>query len=115
MKSLKEFALDNIKIVDIGLSKIINEESSSASTMTSGVANPDAGQSSFKKSKFMGHECIDVDDKTYSDCVKGKVPFKRWTKYVGDESLRSEIKNMYNKNKKMLVRNERTGGMVYLK
>jgi hypothetical protein len=110
----KHFPHSSIETVNAGMEDFINEMSTSASTTTGGVANPDA-KPMFKKSKFMGHDCIDVDDKTYSDCVKGKKPFKRWAKYVEDESLRSEMKGMYQKNKKMLVRNERTGGMVFVK
>lgn len=114
MKSLKEYLVDSIEVVDVNLEDFINEMSTAASTTTGGVANPDS-KPVFTKSKFMGHPCIDVDDKTYSDCIKGKKPFTRWAKYVEDESLRSEMKGMYQKNKKMLVRNNRTGGMVFLK
>lgn len=90
------------------------EQSTSASTMTSGVENPDSPPL-FKKSKFMGHECIEVDEDTYSECMQGKMPFKRWKKYVGDESLRSEMKRMYYKNNRMLIKNSKTGSMVFVK
>jgi hypothetical protein len=92
----------------------LNEESASASTSTAGVANPDA-KPMFKKSKFMGHDMVDVDDETFHGFVRGKVPFKRWTNYVEDESLRKEMKDMYYKNKRMLVRNNRNGSMVFVK
>jgi len=103
-----------IEEIDLGFGLEINEDSTAASTSTGGVANPDA-KPLFNKSKFMGHDCIDVDDKTYSTCIKGKVPFKRWAGYVEDESLRAEMKSMYQKKSKILVRNERTGGMVFIK
>jgi hypothetical protein len=63
----------------------------------------------------MGHDMVDVDDETFHGFVRGKVPFKRWTNYVEDESLRKEMKDMYYKNKRMLVRNNRNGSMVFVK
>jgi hypothetical protein len=104
---------DSIETVDAGLSNI-NEESAAASTTTSGVASPDSPPM-FNKSKFMGHPCMEVDDETYSMCVQGKKPFSRWSKYVNDENTRNELKQMYHKNKRVLIKNERTGGMVFIK
>ena len=93
--------------------KAVNEQSTAATTQTGGVAMPDAPK--FKKSKFMGHPCIEVDSNTYDACVKGKVPFKRWTKYVEDEELRQQMKDMFYKNKRMLVMDNQTGAMSFVK
>lgn len=92
----------------------LTEESAAATTMTGGVANPDA-KPVFKKSKFLGHDMVDVDDETFHGFVRGKIPFKRWTNYVNDDTLRKEMKDMYYRNKRLLVRNERNGSMVYVK
>ena len=110
MKTLIQYMLD--EAIDAGLSDLI--ESEAASTSTVGVANTDA-KPLFSKSKFAGTDCLDVDDATYSQCIKGKQPFKRWKGYVGDEDLRSELRTMYNRKKKLLIRNSKTGGMVYVK
>ena len=60
-----------------------------ASTTTDGVANPDAPMMKIKRDSFLGHPCYEVDDDTYSKCMKGKQPFKRWASYIQDEELRS--------------------------
>jgi hypothetical protein len=110
----KHFPHSSIETVNAGMEDFINEMSTSASTTTGGVANPDA-KPMFRKSKFMGHPCLEVDDETYSTCMQGKTPFKRWNKYVGDEAQRDEMRSMYKKHKKLLIKNSRTGGMVFVK
>src|SRR5690554_3320312 len=113
MKTFKEYLLESIDIVDISFDQIL--ESTGASTMTGGVANPDAAPM-FKKSSFAGHPCLEVDDATYSSCINGKKPFSRWSKFIqDDEALRSELKQMYQKHKRVLIKNSKTGGMVYIK
>ena len=114
MKSFEDFLIENIETIDAGVEDFINEESTAATTTTSGVAMPDA-KPMFKKSKFMGHHCLEVDDETYSQCIAGKQPFKRWSKYVSDEELRNHMRTMYHRNKRMLIKNNRTGGMVFVK
>lgn len=108
MKTLEEFVLDSIEEIEP-----LDEDSAAASTTTGGVAMPD--NPTFKKSKAFGHPCIEVDSDTYHACVKGKIPFKRWTKYVEDETLRSELKSMYYKNKRVLIQDNRSGTMAYIK
>jgi len=92
------------------------EEDSSASTSTSGVSLPDAKPiTSIKRDKFMGHTCYEMDQDSYSNLMKGKIPFKRWSDYISDETLRTNVQSDYYKNKKLLIRNEKTGTMVYVK
>lgn len=113
MKTFIEFTEDSISVIDINFSLIL-EDSTSASTATSGVANPDAKP--IIKSKFMGHPCVEVDDELYSACITGKRPFERWVKTIkDDENLRSELKSLYQKHNKVLIRNSKSGGMVFLK
>tara|TARA_B100000929_G_scaffold290599_1_gene284912 strand:- start:60636 stop:61061 length:426 start_codon:yes stop_codon:yes gene_type:complete len=90
------------------------EDSAVASTGTGGVDMPDA-KPVFNKSTFAGNPVIEVDDDTYCNCIKGKVPFKRWAKYVENESLRDEMRKMYHKNNKFLMKNSKTGAMSYVK
>ena len=104
---------ESINELDVDLGELV--ESTSASTMTSGIANSDS-RPLFKKSTFIGHPCIEVDDATYSSCIRGKQPFKRWKKFIqSDENLRNELKQLYNRNKRVLIKNSKTGGMVYIK
>lgn len=112
MKTFKEYIsdqlLENVDTIEL------NEESDAPTTQTAGVANPDA-RPVFNKSVFRGHPCLEVDDDTYNKFIMGKRPFARWAKYVECEDLRSELKNMFTKNKKVLVLNAKTGSMVYAK
>jgi len=110
MKSFQEYSLDQIEEVTLPL----EEESSPAMTSTGGVANPDA-RPLIKKSRAFGHECFEVDSDTYHKCHSGKIPFKRWAGYVEDEDLRNEIKKAYQKNKRLLIQDSKSGSMVYIK
>lgn len=101
-------------VVESVVESVDLNEDAAATSATAGVANPDA-KPVFKKSKFMGHDMVDVDDETFHGFVRGKIPFKRWTKYVENEDLRKSMKDMYYKNKRLLVRNERNGSMVFVK
>lgn len=110
MKTFQEFCLENIEEVVLPL----DEDSTSASTMTGGVANPDA-KPLIKKSKVFGNMCIEVDSDTYHKCHSGKIPFKRWSGYIEDEDLRNEVKSEYKKNKRVMIQDQKSGSMVYIK
>ena len=116
MTSFKEYlkeSVNKLEVVEAGFVDLF--ESTAASTMTGGVANPDA-KPLFKKSSFAGHPCLTVDDATYSACINGKKPFKHWRKFIqDDERLRDELKTMYQKNRRVLIKNSKTGAMVYVK
>lgn len=113
MKTLKEYIqqskiLEQAEIIDL------EEESRASTTTTDGVVNPDA-KPMFKKSKYLGHPCVEVDDETYHKCIRGKQPFERWAKYVEDEDLRNEMRKTFQRSKRMLVMNSRDGSMAYVK
>lgn len=107
MKTLKEYILENIEEVTL------NEESTASSTLTGGVDMPD--NPTFKKSKVFGQPCIEVDPDTYHACVKGKIPYAKWEKYVQDSALRDEMKQMFYKNKRLMIQDSTSGAMAYLK
>lgn len=111
MKSFKEYNKALSEIETIALDEEV--DGGSASTQTSGVDNPDA-KPVFKKSKFMGYPVIEVDDDTYCNCIKGKVPFSRWSKFIEDDNLRDEMREMFKKNQKVLMSNS-VGAMAYVK
>lgn len=96
--------------VDVGL----NELSTTSTTTTSGIDNPD-NPMTIKTGKEFGIPCIEVDDETYSNCIKGKVPFKKWKNYTNDKNLENEMKNMYKKNNKLIVKNSKDGMMSFVK
>lgn len=114
MKTLEEYALGDLETIDCSLEDLF-EDSTASSTTTGGVANPATPPSIFKRTKFLGSPCLEVDDETYSRCMQGKEPFKRWSKYVEDEATREEMKKLYKTNKRVLLKNSKTGGMVYIK
>jgi hypothetical protein len=109
-KAWKLFGED-IEEIDLGLTSLI--ESMAASTSTNGVANPDS-KPIFKKSTEFGHPCLEVDSNTYSKCMQGKIPFKRWKNYA-ESDIENELKKMYHKTKRMLIKDSRTGSMIFIK
>lgn len=108
---LQESKLENISTVDV---QLMDEEATTSATTTGGVANPDA-KPIFKKGTFIGHQYIEVDDETYANFMTGKVPFSRWNKNVSDPDLRDQLKDLYHKRRKLLIKNQKTGGMVFVK
>lgn len=109
MKTFKEYILECVEEIVL--------ESESPSSTTAGVANPDAQPvaRTFKRGKFMGYPTIEVDDDTYCKCIQGKQPFDRWSKYVEDEELRAEMRTMFQRNKRMLMVNSKTGSMAFVR
>lgn len=59
----------------------------------------------FKKTKFMGHDCIEMDDESYQRCKMGKVKYERWASLIKDEELRKEVSKMYNRNGTLMISN----------
>lgn len=90
-------------------------ESEAPTNVSSGVAQADAPM--FKKSRFAGYPCVEVDSDTYVRCSagKGKVPYDRWKKYIEDSELEEFIKKEYHKEKKLLMKNRDTGSMTFIK
>lgn len=101
---LAEYVLDNVDVIEL------SEDTTTTSNVDFGDSRP-----MFKKKKVFGVNCIEVDDETYSKCIRGRVPYSRWSKFIEDEQLRDEMKRLFNSNKKVLMKNSRTGGMVYVK
>lgn len=94
--------------------KLFEDGSVPSSTGVGGVDNPDA-KPMIKKTKFMGIPCIEVDDDTYTKCIRGKKPFSRWAHYVEDENLRNEMRKAFQSSKKLLMKNSRDESIAYVK
>ncbi len=90
-------------------------ESDSPTSTTDGVASPDIPMMKIKRSKFMGEECVDLDDDSYYNCIKGKVPFDRWSNYIEDEDMRKQVKSLYHNKSTLMARNTKTGAYAYIK
>jgi len=61
------------------------------------------------------NKCIEMDEDTYEKCIRGKIPFARWSKYIPDEEMRNEVIKMYRKHKSLFIKNAKNGTMVKFK
>jgi hypothetical protein len=83
-----------------------------------GIANPDMPLGGMvRRSKFAGYDVFDVDGSTYHRCRLGKLKFKHWKSYVGEDSQGSAIRDFANKNpkKSVILRHEQTGAMLFVR
>jgi hypothetical protein len=88
-------------------------ESEAPTNVTTGVANPDGPR--FKKTKFAGYPCVEVDSDTYVRCSQGKKKYARWKGYVEDEDLRQFVKKNFQKEKKLVIKDSGSGAMSFIK
>lgn len=106
--------------------EFITEEDSSTdapTNQTTGVENPDApllnkdGKDDFilTHGTIVGNKYVEVDNETYHNCCRGKVPFQRWSSYIKDDNLRIGVKALYNKHKTLMVKNKETGAHSFIK
>jgi hypothetical protein len=81
---------------------------------TAGIANiePPLG---VKTSDFAGYKCVHLSKDEYHKCVRGKVPFERWNKYITDESRCKAIKEVFYKNKRVAAKCEELSAFAFLK
>jgi hypothetical protein len=70
-----------------------------------------------RRSTFAGMTVFDCDDNTYARCIQGKKKYARYEKYVGADEFGQAIREFAFKNPKkpIVLRNSRTGEMIYLK
>ncbi len=66
---------------------------------------------------FMGHKVFDVDGEKVWKARNGKHPKHRYKKYVGEDQTGEEIRDYGRKNPKkgILLRNSKSGEMVFLR
>ena len=71
----------------------------------------------YKKSKFAGKTCFDVDPDTFHKCRVGKKKYSRYEKYVGNGPVGEAIREYGRKNPKepIILKNDKSGTMLYLK
>lgn len=90
------------------------DESSAPTTTTAGVAMH--AQPIFKKEKNFGHNSIVVDEDSYKNLVF-KEKNKHWKRYLQDENsdFGNAVKKEYQKSSKLILKNEKTGEMIFIK
>jgi hypothetical protein len=115
MKSFSDFLNEQVSLNSIE-TVVLFEDDGAATTQTAGVALSDARPViHMKRESFLGHPCLTVDSDTYMNCMKGKIPFKRWSSYIPDETMRADVQAMFYKQNRLLLKNETTGAMAYIK
>lgn len=93
----------------------VYEESSNPVTTTGSETATD--KPVVRRSSFAGNTVFDVCARRYHSCIKGKYRYHRYSKYVGDDDIGEAIRDYGRKNPAsgIIVRNESTGEMVFLK
>lgn len=84
-----------------------------------GIASVDAplGQGIAKRNKFAGIDVFDIDESSFHRCRLGKLKFKRWKNFVGEEAAGNAIREYANKNwnKPIILRCEKSGAMLFVR
>jgi hypothetical protein len=75
------------------------------------------GEPGFLIKRFMNCSVFHVDPDKFHNCLKGKHPSHKYSRYVGDDGVGEEIRSYGRKNPKenIVIQNKRTGEMVFLK
>ena len=66
---------------------------------------------------FAGKKVFKVSSDAYHKAVRGKDKYKHFKSYIGDPELTKEIREYAknNRNSPIIIQDEKTGAMVYLK
>jgi len=114
MKSFKKIVEDLSMSIGAGMS-----------TASSTQGNPIAGYDTImskspirrKPQRFGGKAVFSVDSDTYQKALLGKQKFKHYKTYVGRGDIGEEIRQyaMNNRDEPIILQNEMTGEMVFLK
>ena len=81
-----------------------------------GIANPEIPMGKpVSRGKFAGFHVFDVDESSFHRCRLGKIKFKHWKTFVGEDVQGSAIREFANTNPKkpVIIRNEKTGAMLF--
>lgn len=117
MKTFKEFIKEEAPAMSMG---------AGVQGLSSASGNPVAGYDKLMSADvlrrnppvmFGGKRVFKVSTDAYHKAVQGKKKFKHFKSYVGDPLVTQEIREYAktNKNAPIIVQDEKTGAMVYLK
>ncbi len=117
MKTFKEFIKEEAPAMSMG---------AGVQGLSSAVGDPIAGYDKLMSADvlrrsppvmFGGKRVFRVSTDAYHKAVQGKKKFKHFKSYVGDSLVTQEIREYAktNKNAPIIVQDEKTGAMVYLK
>lgn len=118
MKNYKTF-LEDAPINNVGDGKIAGTGGAAGEPGVS-VAAQKRHQKRNKKSApkpFAGHKVFQVNSTVYNRSILGKVARRWWSTFVGNDETGQEIKEYANQNpdKAIIIQDELTGAMVYLR
>ena len=71
-----------------------------------------------KRKKFVGSEVFEVSTEEYNNCILGRTKNERWSKkFDMDKVENAEIRKYAHRNpgKSIILQNEKTGEMIYLR
>ena len=70
-----------------------------------------------RRGKFAGHAVFTVSNDQFHKSIRGKVPAHKYSRYLGTDEAAEEIRQYgrSNPSKSIILQNEMTGEMVYLK
>jgi hypothetical protein len=90
---------------------------SAGSGQVAGIGIGPKGEPGVKRRKFAGHEVFVVSNEYYSKSVHGKRKHAHYKSYVGEDEVGQAIREFGLKNfdKPIILQNEMTGAMVFLK
>lgn len=118
MKTFKEFIKEDAPAMSMGTSGVQG--------LSSAEGNPIAGYDKMLGDKmlrrnppvmFGGKRVFKVSSDAYHKAVQGKKKYKHFKSYIQDPLMTQEIREYAkaNKNAPIIVQDEKTGAMVYLK
>lgn len=79
------------------------------------ISNPDKPTASLKRGQFMGITRFDISDNDFANCIKGRKKWSRWKNTIENEENQKTLSAEFAKGKPIIVRNEITRSMVYLR
>lgn len=82
-----------------------------------GIASPDMPIGGTKRTKFAGYEVFDVDGTTFHRCRLGKLKFKHWKTFVGEDTQGLAIREYANQNprKSIILKHNQDGSMMFVR
>jgi len=110
-------ALKNKRLPRKEKHKAMAEDAPANATGPAVPGTGDTGEVFVKKKKFAGKTCFEVNGDTYHKCLQGKKQYKHWKSYVGECDTGKAIREYAYKNRDepIIVQDERTGAMTYIK
>lgn len=112
MKTFKEFTNEQAPAMSVGAGVIAGMPTATPADQT-----PVGKSTILRRRKFAGKQVFVVDPNTYHKAMLGKLKKEHYEKYLNECDIAEEIKEFGRKywDQSIILQNEKTGAMVYLK